>query len=214
MKICCLSDLHGNLIDVPDCDLLLLGGDYCPTSCHEFWWYNNTFAPWIEKLSKRMKIIGVAGNHDWPFEETPELIPKMEWTYLQDSGTEWNDLKFWGSPLQKRFFDWAFNADEPELKRRWSFIPDNTDVIVLHGPPLGYGDFSYYGESGDRLVEPIHVGSPSLLERIQEIKPKLVIYGHIHSGYGKYQEGTSILVNASLVNEKYKVANEPIIIEI
>lgn len=206
MKICCASDLHGHWPEIPDCDLLLLGGDYCPTVQMQHFWFKEQFAPWIAKLGPRMKIIGVAGNHDFAFEKNQHLLPSMDWTYLQDSGTEWNDLKIWGSPWQLRFFDWAFNLDEPELKEKWDLIPLDTDILVLHGPPLGYGDFSPYGKT--------HCGSPSLLAKIEEIKPKLVVYGHIHSGAGVYKVGDTILVNASVVNEKYKLVNEPKVFEI
>jgi Icc-related predicted phosphoesterase len=208
MKVCCASDLHGHWPEIPDCDLLLLAGDYCPTPDYaQSHWYRTQFAPWIDKLSTRMKIIGVAGNHDFLFEqERPELLPKINWTYLQDSGTEWNGLKIWGSPWQLRFYDWAFNLEESQLKVRWDQIPLDTDILVLHGPPLGYGDFSTYGN--------VNVGSPSLLAKIKEIKPKLVVFGHIHTGYGLYILDDTKLVNASVVNEKYKLVNPPRVVEI
>lgn len=206
MKIVCTSDLHGFFPIIPDCDLLLLGGDYCPTSKDQFFWYVKVFAPWIAEQSKTKKIIGVAGNHDLIFEKTPELVPRMEWTYLQDSGFEWEGLRFWGSPWQPRFYDWAFNADEWQLENYWAKIPDDIDVLLLHGPPRGYGDFSPHGNE--------HTGSPSLLKKIEEIQPKLVIAGHIHSGYGVYEIGKTKFLSCSHVNESYQPVNAPHVIEI
>ena len=130
----------------------------------------------------------------------------MNWTYLQDNRITWKGFNFWGSPWQPRFWDWAFNADEPFLKHKWSLIPDDTDILILHGPPHGYGDFSPYGEE--------HTGSPSLTKRIVEINPKLVVAGHIHSAYGIYRLGDTIIVNASHVDEQYVPKNDPIIIEL
>lgn len=206
MKIACLSDIHGFLPEIPDCDLLLLGGDYCPYTKYQNWWFRDSFKPWIHQLSKRMKIIGVAGNHDFIFEKYPDLLPQLDWTYLQDSGCEFNGLKFWGSPWQLRFFDWAFNADEHELDQKWGLIPEGTDVLVLHGPPKDHGDFSMYGNE--------RIGSISLLNKIEEIQPKLVIYGHNHSGYGQYKIGNTLCVNCSYVNDEYKPANKIQIVEI
>jgi Icc-related predicted phosphoesterase len=191
---------------VPDVDLLLLAGDYCPSRSVQHWWYRDTFAPWLSKLSGRMKIIAVAGNHDEIFEEFPASVPRLDWTYLQDSGTTWRGYEIYGTPWQPRFYDWAFNADEPELERIWRQIPSKTDILVLHGPPRGYGDFSPYGKE--------HTGSPSLLKRIEEIKPKLVVAGHIHSGYGQYMIGETIFVNASHVNEQYVPVNTPIVVDL
>lgn len=200
MKICAVSDLHGHFPEIPECDVLLLGGDYCPFTKinDQHFWFKDVFAPWLESLPVK-KIIGVAGNHDLIFEKRPDSMMRMRWDYLQDSGCEFGGLKFWGSPWQPRFFDWAFNADEAELASKWALIPDNIDVLVLHGPPRGFGDFSPYGNE--------RTGSPSLTAKILELQPKLVIAGHIHSGYGEYVIGGTTFYNVSLVNEKYLPVN-------
>jgi len=223
MRICCLSDLHGHLPPVPECDLLLLGGDFCRDHTDLFW-YRRSFKAWVDEAAKRCKVIGVAGNHDFIFQENPDMVPAMDWEYLEDSGTEWNGLKIWGSPWQPRFFDWAFNADEPDLKARWALIPEGTDILLLHGPPRGYGDKvprrpapRMCGTFDDDKKWPghEHTGSPSLLERILEVKPKLVVAGHIHSGYGVYKIGdATTFISASLVNEQYHPAHEPIVWEL
>ena len=197
MKICCVSDLHGHLPKIPsDCDLLLLGGDYSPSTKTELYWLDYTFKPWLAELSQRMKIIGVAGNHDVSFQERPHRIPKLDWTYLQDSGTEWNGIKFWGTPWQAIFYDWAFNISEIEMAQKWQLIPEDTDVLLLHGPPYMHGDYTPFGNT--------HAGSPSLLTRIEQIQPKLVIAGHFHSGRGRYRIGDTLVLNCTIVNEEYR----------
>lgn len=216
MRVCCLSDLHGNLIDVPECDLLILAGDLCRNH-RDYFWYNTVLKPWIDETAKRCKIVGVAGNHDFIFQFATHLIPQMEWVYLQDSGIEWNGLKIWGSPWQLRFFDWAFNLDEEDLKKRWDMIPDDTNILVLHGPPYGYGDKTPERPSGygEEVIKSEHVGSPSLTDRIESLKClKLAVAGHIHNGYGIYKIKDTTFVNASLVNERYMPVNNPIVIDI
>jgi Icc-related predicted phosphoesterase len=195
MKVACVSDIHGHLPIIPDCDLLLIGGDLCPSKYNQSDWLKNKFKPWIDSLSERMKIIGVAGNHDFIFQNNPQDVPNMNWTYLQDSGTEFNNFKIWGSPWQPEFHNWAFNGFESDLKKKWNLIPKNTDILVLHGPPYKHGDFS--------PLERVHTGSYSLLQKIMQIQPKLVIAGHIHSGYGKYEIGNSIFLSCSFVDESY-----------
>ncbi len=208
IKLACVSDGHGHLPDVPKCDALILAGDYCLSSKIEaqFAFLRDQFQPWLKKIN--VPTFGVAGNHDLIFEEAPERIPQLElsWNYLQDSGIEWNGFKIWGSPWQPRFYDWAFNASEDELAQKWSLIPDDTDILILHGPPRGYGDFSTFGNE--------HTGSPSLLERILQIKPKLVVAGHIHSGHGVYNIGETVFVNAAQLDDAYQPVYKPVLVEI
>lgn len=204
MKIACLSDLHGYLPDIPECDLLLLAGDYAPHREKEYQkrFFNEYFAPWLATQSKKREIIGVAGNHDFAFQLYPYVLPPLDWTYLQDYGTEFNGLKIWGSPWQPWFYNWAFNAYEPDLREKWELIPEDTDILLLHGPPHGYGDFTENGW--------LHTGSPSLTERIAHIKPKLVVCGHIHEGRGSYQLGETTIVNASYLDKFYQPYDCPI----
>lgn len=82
----------------------------------------------------------------------------------------------------------------------------------MHGPPRGYGDFA---SSIKRDGQYEKTGSPSLTKRIYEINPKLVVGGHIHSGYGVHtMENGTKYIGASVVNEKYELVNQPIVLEI
>lgn len=190
------SDLHGYLPKLPPCDLLLLGGDLCPDGTPQLQaeWLDSTFRSWL-KSQPAKHIVAVAGNHDFVFQERPDLIPKLPWVYLQDSGTEVLGLKIWGTPWQPVFFDWAFNQTEPELAEKWKLIPADTDILLLHGPPHGLGDRTKRGN---------HTGSPSLVTRIEEVQPKLVICGHIHEARGEYQLGPSCVVNVSQLDLRYE----------
>lgn len=209
IKVLAMSDCHGNLPpskDMPKCDLVLIGGDICGHHgvLDQSIWLHKYFTPWLENLPAE-KIIGVAGNHDFIWERAPHLVPKMPWTYLQDDFCMFKGWKIWGSPWQPRFFDWAFNLDEPDLARKWSFIHNDTDIFVLHGPPKHFGDKVIHVRPG----EDGYVGSPSLAEKVREVQPKLAIFGHIHPGFGVYQCGGSTLANVSIVDEQYDDVNHP-----
>ncbi len=209
IKIVAMSDLHGTLPpskDIPKCDLLLIGGDICGPHgvLDQSIWLHREFKPWLENLPAN-KIIGVAGNHDFIWEKAPHMVPRLPWVYLQDEVYEYNGWKIWGSPWQLRFFDWAFNLDEPDIARKWKYIPDDTDILVLHGPP------KYFGDKVNRVQpgEDGFVGSPSLTAKIREIKPKLVVFGHIHPGYGVYEDEGVTLANVSILNDRYVWTNHP-----
>lgn len=201
MKILTISDLHGRLPEVvPKCDLLLIAGDiFCDGNVyHQAHWVNTQLKPWLDNLE--CKVIACAGNHDWlMYEDACKHIPGSEltrtfgsinWIYLQDQGVtypETNGLRIWGTPWQKPFCGWAFNIPEDELEQKWNLIPDDTDILICHSPPHGYGDYC----SGE------HQGSPSLTKRIEDISPALVVYGHIHQGRGIYNIGNTILANTA-----------------
>jgi len=202
MKVVATSDLHGHLFDIPECDLLLIAGDI-GTDEELFWqtqWFNFVFRDWLNKVPAK-KIIGVAGNHDWPFEKCPELISKdLNWTYLQDSGTEYEGLKIWGSPWQLPY-GLAFNLPEQNLAQKWNMIPGDTNILITHSPPFCFGDLNLLCE---------HCGSQSLTERIRDSKElRLAVYGHIHSAKGVYDYNGKILANVAAVNEQYELLKEP-----
>ncbi|MCK4490026.1 MAG: hypothetical protein KAU23_07180 [Anaerolineales bacterium] len=46
--------------------------------------------------------------------------------------------KFYGSPWQPWFYDWAFNLQRgPEIRSKWELIPEGIDILITHGPPYG-----------------------------------------------------------------------------
>jgi Icc-related predicted phosphoesterase len=87
------------------------------------------------------------------------------------------------SPVQ------AFNLDRGQpCVDNWSLIPENTDVLMTHGPPFGYGD---------RTVSGFRCGCEDLLNIIQqrEVPPRVHIFGHIHEDRGEDKEGQQALLS-------------------
>ena len=213
MKIVAMSDMHGQLPRaVPACDLLLLAGDFTPVTNHglnfQRGWLDGPFRSWLKSVPAR-KIIGVAGNHDLIFEHAPETVPAdLPWTYLQDSGLTWEGLNIWGTPWQPWFWDWAFNGNPDKLREKWQLIPKDTDILVLHGPPYGYGD----GVPDGRDVR--RCGCPLLLERIKEIEPRLAVFGHIHEGRGDWLLGRTRLANVTMVDAQYRAVYKAFEVEL
>jgi Icc-related predicted phosphoesterase len=197
--IAATADLHGFLPEVPPCDLLLIAGDLCGPSAIErqFVWLKSTFAKWLLEVPA-VEVVGIAGNHDWIFEKAPDRVPDLRWHYLQDSGIELFGLKIYGTPWQPRFCDWAFNLDEPELDRWFAKIPDDTDILLTHGPALGLGGL---------CIDDHEAGSPSLLKHLERVQPRLHLCGHIHEGYGEYRVGKTISANVSYVDVNYRPVN-------
>ncbi|MBL8949695.1 MAG: metallophosphatase domain-containing protein [Myxococcaceae bacterium] len=191
-SIVAMADTHGNheRLVVPPADILVHAGDLTGFGTRE---QVEESLAWLQSLPHRHKIF-VAGNHDFLFENEPELAERLTreagLIYLRDSEVTVEGLRFWGAPWQPRFFDWAFNLDRGEpLAAKWRLIPEGVDVVVTHGPPAGYGD---------RCDDGRRVGCVDLLEHLKRVKPKLNLFGHIHEDGGQWHVGPTRVVNCTV----------------
>jgi Icc-related predicted phosphoesterase len=208
-SIVALSDLHGNLCDIPECDILILAGDICPDahSLLQAKWLDVAFRDWLNEVPAK-HVVTVAGNHDLIFERATHLVPKdLRWHYLEDKGVELEGLKIWGMPWIVPIWG-AFQQDEGGLEKKYAKIPDDIDIVISHGPPFGIGDLAPRRLGGSLDGE--HVGSPALLSRLYKVKPQLVVFGHIHEGQGVYPKDGILFGNASLLNKWHAPANYPL----
>jgi Icc-related predicted phosphoesterase len=206
-EIVCIADLHEHLVDIPACDVLLIAGDVSFAvkgdlrAKHAF--LVGPFREWLERVPAD-EVVLVAGNHDQSI-ETLGIPAGLRCHYLQDEGIELFGHKLWGTPWQPWFYDWAFNAPrhdgEAFLAAKFAPIPADTDVLVAHGPPRGYGD------RASRHGGYAHVGSTAMTETLERVQPRLMVCGHIHSAYGSYRFGNTEIVNASLVDDDYRPVN-------
>jgi len=218
MRLVCISDthsLHDRMPPIPQGDLLIHAGD-CTGSgllpqIHEF-------ARWMGAQSHPHKIL-VAGNHDFCFDKKLRGSNMSAWarefceqngiTYLRGESVSIQGINFFGFPWQPIFRHMAFNARAAELRGRLRIVPDDTHVLVSHGPAYGVLDFI---PNEDR-----HVGCQALAKRIEQL-PNLVahICGHIHEGHGFFERKTDGIkfVNASICTDRYKPTNKPIIIDL
>lgn len=125
---------------------------------------------------------------------------------MQDSGCTIAGIKFYGSPWTlpikgKPVGDWAFQAREKTVAIGAKFmkISQDTDVLVTHMMPWGYGDSlmshsqptSSIESSADKneqeqirnqISNTVRVGSKLLLNRLKEVNPFLHVFGHFHEG--------------------------------
>ena len=180
---------------VPDGDVLIHAGDMTRGgSLAEL----GRALEFFRALPHRVKIF-VAGNHERCLEERPAEARRLlgGFDYLQDSGVERLGLRFWGSPWQPAYNDWAFNLPRGRpLADKWASIPDGIDVLVTHGPPRGFGD-SVGVWPGNEAFQRMRAGCEDLLARVREVRPLLHVYGHIHQGRGHWRDGPTLLVNAT-----------------
>jgi len=66
----------------------------------------------------------------------------------------------------------------------------------------------------DQTTRGENVGCADLLEVVDEIKPKLHIFGHIHEGFIVTARGQITYINASSCDHLFQLTNEPIVYEL
>lgn len=205
MKLTFISDTHSlhHSMALDSGDVLIHCGDFTGRGNLD---EVENFAEFMEWQRFQHKVV-IAGNHDWCFEDhrrmdAEKILTDAGIIYLNDSGVEIDGVKFWGSPIQPEFMAWAFNRFRgAEIRQHWDVIPNDTDVLITHGPAFGMLDWCTHGA---------RVGCEDLLHAIQRIQPKVHACGHIYESYGVQEQGGTVFVNASILDERYRVRNAPI----
>jgi Icc-related predicted phosphoesterase len=191
MRIVAVADTHtyqDDLGEIPAGDVFVHAGDLCQGGRLEELFI---VAHWLQRLPHRHKIV-IAGNHDWCFAR--EMFAAIQTlgkgiVYLQDTDITIDGVKFWGSPWQPEFRNWAFNLPRGQpLASKWALIPSDTQVLITHGPPAGIGD---RGGLTERL------GCADLLTAVRRIQPRLHLFGHIHQDGGFWQQGNTAFANVT-----------------
>ena len=212
MIITAISDMHGNLVDIPKCDVLCICGDIVglndqrsmDASKH---WFENRFVNWINKLPCD-KVLVIPGNHDFYIEECYTNSNGLNDTLLFDIETKTNNklkflidisfiyegLKFYGTPWINRIRSrsyWAFEPDQYYdnlLETKFSKIPIDTDILISHDNPYNNETLSKYS-----------------------MNAKYHFYGHWHEGVTSEKRNR---YNCSLLNDSYYLKYKPVIVNI
>ena len=212
MKILHLSDTHGFHYMYPDSnfegiDVVVHSGD---CSNYRDPYRNHAevldFLEWYKNVPVKHKIY-VAGNHDSSIERrmvTPGDFAAAGIIYLENEATTINGIKFYGSPITPTFGDWSFMKARAKTHAVWEAIPDDADVLIVHGPPKGVRDLSFDRDGNLEMC-----GDLSLTKRCWALKDtlKLVCFGHIHNmdgvdtnqGVSTYSRTKTVFSNAACV---------------
>ena len=183
MRIWHISDTHGmhGWLKVPtDVDMVIHSGD-CSNPANPY--LNEpevrNFIEWYKSLPIPYKVF-VAGNHDTSIEK--RLVRSSDFTdagiiYLENDFDQIEGLVIWGTPITPAFgTGWAWNRKREKMDALWKSIPENTDIVVSHGPPKGVLDLSY-----NRINELEFCGCTAMKKNMLRLQPKAVLFGHIHN---------------------------------
>ena len=204
IRFVCISDTHDCLqnMNIPEGDVLLHAGDFSRRGTHE---EVTRFNEILSRMPHPTKIV-IAGNHELTFDIQNQARIKSKFKeiaassfeeikyilrdciYLEDASCEVGGYNIYGSPWTLSHGNMAFNLHSHEIFQKWRAIPENTDILITHGPPYGILDTNKMGES---------CGCKHLLDKVQQIKPLFHIFGHIHEGHGVTYGDETIFMNAS-----------------
>jgi Icc-related predicted phosphoesterase len=229
MRIMAMSDLHGNFegLDPSGADVVVLAGDIAPLRGRGVWhvndqkkWINKKFREWTQSYPD-VQFVVTPGNHDFfPIAHILFNDQGIDWSFdfsenvhfLGDCGTEIKGVKFYGTPWVPIIsYSWAFEGEHDTLKRWFSKIPADIDVLITHSPPY------IPGSDVDRSIQTNseHFGSGELTEAIIDKRPRFVFCGHIHTGqHGGVDFEGSRIYNVSRLDENYEIAYEPTWVEV
>lgn len=223
-----ISDTHSRHkhLVLPKGDVLIHSGDF---SKHGRYSEIKDFTNWLKKQDFQHKVV-VAGNHEFTFdleykekfiqrnknknrppykktfEETKALLVN-QCTYLEGESTTVLGYKVFGSPYSVVYSRSAFQRPDKEREAHWDLIPDDTELLITHGPPYGFCDLSRSN---------IRCGDKRLTERvINDIKPIVHQFGHIHGGYGLNvnTQGT-LFMNAANCSKGYKLEHPAFVFDL
>nr|XP_054294558.1 metallophosphoesterase MPPED2 isoform X2 [Pongo pygmaeus]XP_054294559.1 metallophosphoesterase MPPED2 isoform X2 [Pongo pygmaeus] len=196
-RFVCISDTHSRTdgIQMPYGDILLHTGDFTELGLPS---EVKKFNDWLGNLPYEYKIV-IAGNHELTFDKEfmadlvkqdyyrfpsvsklkPEDFDNVQSLltnsiYLQDSEVTVKGFRIYGAPWTPWFNGWGFNLPRGQsLLDKWNLIPEGIDILMTHGPPLGFRDWV--------PKELQRVGCVELLNTVQRrVRPKLHVFGGIH----------------------------------
>lgn len=202
MQLVLLSDthdqnLHTKFGTIPNGDVLIHAGDLSAVGhdAERFRRLGNQ----LRRFPHPYKLV-VPGNHDHLFlTDLPAALAALGTgiTVLFDSGIEIMGKFFYGTPWL-HYDQGKYTFETQDVEHYWSLIPSHTDVLITHSPPYGIGDLS--AKSGE------HIGSLSLrTEVLTRIRPQVHVFGHNHMGRGQEVIDGTQFINASMVDDDYKV---------
>ena len=183
MKILHLSDTHNRhqlLTNLPAADVIVHCGDFTEDGTPK---EVLDFLNWFIDLPYKYKIF-VTGNHDLclrgakDFEDLPDNV-----FFLQDRGVTIDGITFFGI---------AYDHSE-------SLIPNDTDIVITHEPPIMILD-----QSSGR-----HWGNVPLFKRMMDVKPRYHLFGHAHEGYGTVKQNGIVFSNGAVLDDHYRMCYPP-----
>lgn len=195
MKLLLISDIHGNVKNLEkldsefkSCDAVLFAGDFA--ECFK----TETSKPVLEELCKRHEnVFAVLGNCD-----DPDFAEEMDNADINCEAS----LNFYeGLCICGSGGGTIFTGKTPNERTEEDIVGDfdilkseelSNLILISHNPPK---------DVCDAVNETLHAGSAAFAKLIEDVKPMIVLCGHIHEGAGTGKIGDTLVVNPGSFGE-------------
>ena len=198
MRFMLISDIHGSLkaaelagkrAEELDADAVLIAGDIT----------NFGRPDEAERIFSMIpvKTAAVPGNCD-----PPEIVNAMKGHVLDVHGKR---AELYGVCLaglgasNPMPFSTLFTYSENNIYLILESIMKGCDIMITHTPPLGILDKTAFGHLG---------GSESIRKVVEEHRPALHVFGHIHESPGIERHNGTVFVNAGPAKDGYAAVIE------
>lgn len=222
MRVVIISDTHEKheQITLPEGDLLIHCGDFTNRGVY---FKMKDFLGWFASQPHKHKVF-ISGNHELGLdrgsyrENKLDLINAFaqggenEVYYLENSSVTIEGLNIYGSPYTPFFHDWAWNIPRGEaIAEKWAQIPEDTNILVTHGPAYGMLDLVNFEEGRDS-----HQGCEELKKRISQLKQlKIHAFGHLHLGGGnQFTSDGVVFANGAICTDDHRPIHSPVVVDI
>lgn len=219
MNIWFISDTHNRHLElvVPKAEMVIHCGDESMqqnAALNEL--EARRFFDWFSSLDIPHKIY-VPGNHSTAVERG--LVRASDYPgvhFLIHESLTCGGLRLFGSPYTPRFHDWAYMMKRGRLDAAWQAIPEETDILITHGPPQGILDLAR--DSATKAL--IQVGCSALRRHVEDrVQPRIHAFGHLHdergiSNYGRFTRDATEFINCACCNLSGELKHHGFVIEI
>jgi len=204
IRVVLISDTHElhRELDVPDGDILIHCGDTGMMSRSLA--AIEDFDDWLGGLPHKVKLL-VPGNHEFVLENPGRRGLITNATVLVNESVTVMGLRIWGSPTTP-LVDGAFGLiSDRHRARLYEQIPNDTNIVVTHGPPYGVLDQAPGSE--------YHAGCRQLLAAMQRVKPRLHVFGHAHGCFGMMDTPETLFANVALLGSDGSLSNPAVVLQ-
>lgn len=198
LDIIAFSDTHNDHdnLKLPSADIAIHAGDACIKG--NFTEVKN-FLQWYVKQPFKYKIY-VPGNHDkkmYTHKDLKDLSKEYGIYVLYDDLITIEGVRIYGNATTFTSEDRIEPISDLWDKKKiaWCNIQKNIDILVTHIPPKGILDQANRGAN---------IGCSFLRKTVENINPKIHIFGHCHEDQGKvFDNGRTKFMNVACKDRSY-----------